>query len=90
MAGLRARCTAAIESKRTPVLVRQILPCYMLEATKGRDRKVDEEVAGRLRTAEAIPDADFSYEFHGEQEKASSGMWGEGAAEGREGRLAIG
>ena len=57
--GLRSRCTAALTDRKTPSLVRRILPCYMLEATKIRDIRVDRSLAARLRTAEAIPDADF-------------------------------
>ena len=56
---LRERCTAALNDRKTPALVRRILPCYMLEATQSRVAEVDEKVASRLRTAEAIPDADF-------------------------------
>ena len=58
--GLRDRCITAVESGNTPGLVRQILPCYMLEPTKKRDSLVDEKLAGRLRTGEAIPDAEYS------------------------------
>ena len=57
---LRSRCGAALTSRNTPSLVRRILPCYMLEATKKRDTRVDQGLAARLCTAEAIPDADFT------------------------------
>ena len=56
--GLRTRCAAALADRKTPSLVRRILPCYMLEATKGRNIQIDRDLAARLRTAEAIPDAD--------------------------------
>ena len=57
--GLRTRCSAALTNHKTPSLVRKVLPCYMLDATTSRDIRVDDGLAARLRTAEAIPDADF-------------------------------
>ena len=57
--GLQTRCDEALSDRKTPSLVRRILPCYMLEATKTRSTRVDHTLTARLRTAEAIPDADF-------------------------------
>ena len=85
--GLRARCESALADRKTPTLVRRILPCYMLEATKARDLEVDRGLAARLRTGEAIPDADFP---EGRHTTEGAGTAGGGAGKGAGGGARVG